>query len=130
MEKETFQYTYCAEDRSEVERIRDKYLPKQAQEDKLEQLRRLDRSASQKAQIWSLVLGILGALILGTGMSLFMTDLGNALGSYAMLIGILLGAVGLILAALAYPVYNSILKKERRRIAPEILRLSDELMNY
>lgn len=127
--EETFQYTYCAKAQSEIESIRKKYLP--PQEDRLEQLRRLDRSVSQKAQAWAIVLGTVGALTLGAGMSLFMTDLGELLGVYrtlAMGIGIGIGVIGLVLVALAYPVYNRIVKKERRRIAPEILRLSDELM--
>lgn len=124
--EETFQYTYSAKEQSEVERIRRKYLPRE--EDKMEQLRRLDRSASRKAQAWAIGLGTIGALILGTGMSLAMTDLGTALGGGAMLTGIIIGVIGLVLVALAYPVYNSILRKERARIAPEILRLTDELM--
>lgn len=97
----------------------------------MEQLRRLDRSASQKAKVWSLVLGIAGVLILGIGMSLAMSDFGNILGGYrnsAMLVGIVVGIAGMVLVALAYPVYNRILQKERARVAPEILRLSDELM--
>lgn len=123
---ETFQYTYSAKEQAELESIRKKYLP--AQEDKLEQLRRLDRSVSQKATARSLMLGILGALIMGTGMSLCMTELSGFLGGTAMFVGIPVGIVGLILVALAYPVYNRILKKERERIAPEILRLTEELM--
>lgn len=127
--EETFQYTYSAKEQAEVARIRKKYLP--AQEDKLEQLRRLDRSASQKAQVWAITLGIIGTLILGAGMSLFMSDLGELLVSsqnLAMVIGILTGVLGLVLVALAYPVYNRILNKERQRIAPQILLLTDELM--
>ena len=127
--EETFQYTYSAKERSEVEHIRKKYLP--PEEDKMEQLRRLDRSASQKAQAWAIALGTIGALILGVGMSLAMSDFGEVLGSQrgsAMLIGIIIGVAGLVLVALAYPLYNRILKKERERIAPEILRLTDELM--
>lgn len=127
--EETFQYTYSAKEQAEVARIRQKYLP--AEEDKLQQLRRLDRSASQKAQAWAITFGILGALILGTGMSLFMSDLGALLctcRNLAMVIGIIVGVVGLILVALAYPLYNRILQKERQRIAPEILRLTEELM--
>lgn len=124
-----FQYTYSAKEQSEVEAIRKKYLPQE--ENKMERLRKLDRSASQKAQAFSLSMGILGALILGAGMSLFMTDLGTMLGmneSLAMLIGIITGIIGMVLVALAYPVYNRVLRKERMRIAPEILRLTDELM--
>lgn len=127
--EETFQYTYSAKEQAEVARIRKKYLP--SEEDKMEQLRKLDRGVSQKAQAWAIALGIIGALILGSGMSLFMSDLGEWLGSYqnlSMIIGIIIGVIGLVLVALAYPVYNRILKKERQRIAPEILRLTDELM--
>lgn len=123
---EQFRYTYSAEQQQEIEHIRKKYLPKE--DNKMEQLRRLHRSTGQKAQAWAIVIGTIGALILGTGMSLCMTELGAALGGYAMVVGILVGLVGLVLVALAYPVYNIILKKERERIAPEILRLTDELL--
>ena len=71
---------------------------------------------------------MIGALIMGTGMSLAMTELGAALGVLAMVIGIVVGIVGMVLVGLAYPVYNRVLKTERQRIAPEILRLTDELM--
>lgn len=124
-----FQYTYSAKEQSEVESIRRKYLPQE--ESKMDRLRKLDRSASQRAQAWAISLGIAGVLILGTGMSLFMSELGTKLGMHgnlAMLIGIAVGIIGLALVALAYPVYNRVLRKERRRIAPEILRLTEELM--
>ena len=75
-----------------------------------------------------IALGVVGALILGTGMSIAMTDLTGFLGGTAMFVGIPVGLIGIVLVALAYPVYNRILKKERQRIAPEILRLTDELM--
>ena len=123
---QSFEYTYSAGQRQEVEAIRKKYLPKE--EDKMEQLRRLHAIPTRKAQSASIAIGVLGALILGTGMSLCMTDLGATLGHWAMVIGILVGVLGLILVALAYPLYNSVLRKERQRIAPEILRLSEELL--
>lgn len=124
-----FQYTYSAKEQSEVESIRKKYLPQE--ENKMDRLRKLDRSASQKAQAYALSFGIIGALILGFGMSLFMSDLGAMLGvngNLAMLIGVVVGIIGMVLVALAYPVYNRVLQNERERIAPEILRLTDELM--
>ena len=124
--EESFSYTYSAKEQAELENIRKKYLPKEA--DKMEELRRLDRIPYQKAQVWSLCLGIIGALILGTGMSLAMTELGAALGNAAMVVGIAVGVVGLVMVGLAYPAYNYTLKKQREKIAPEILRLSDELM--
>ena len=126
MENNSFEYTYSAERQQEIEAIRRKYLP--PEEDKMEQLRRLHSIPTQKAQAASIAIGVLGTLILGTGMSLCMTDLGAALGHLAMVIGILTGLLGLVMVALAYPLYNSVLRKERQRIAPEILRLSDELL--
>ena len=124
--KEGFNFTYSAAQQQEVEDIRKKYLPKE--EDKMEQLRKLHAIPTQKAQAASLAVGIIGALIMGTGMSLAMTDIGAALGSLAMVIGIVIGIVGMVLVALAYPIYNRVLKKQREKIAPEILRLSDELL--
>ena len=94
----------------------------------MEQLRRLHAIPTQKAQAASIAVGVIGALIMGTGMSLAMTDIGAALGSFAMVLGIVVGIVGMVLVALAYPIFNRVLKKEREKIAPEILRLSDELM--
>ena len=58
-----------------------------------------------------------------------MTDIGAALGSIALVVGIAVGIAGMVLVALAYPLYNRVLKKQRERIAPEILRLTDELLH-
>lgn len=127
-EQNNFTYTYSAKDRDEVRSIRDKYLPRE--ESKLERLRRLDRAAESKATVVSLVLGILGTLILGFGMSLILSELSLIFESQviAVIVGIILGIIGGAIVALAYPVYNRVLAKERDRIAPEMIRLSDELM--
>ena len=126
MEKHSFEYTYSAQRQQEVEEIRKAYLPKE--EDKMEQLRRLHSIPTQKAQAAALAVGIIGALILGTGMSLCMTELGAALGGFAMVIGIAVGLVGLVLVAAAEPVHIRVLKNEKERIAPEMLRMTDELL--
>ena len=123
---ESFSFTYSAGQQEEVEAIRKKYLPKEA--DKMAQLRRLHAIPTQKAQAKSLVVGVVGALTMGTGMSLAMTELGAGFGEAALLLGIPVGVVGMVLVALAYPVYNRVLKKEREKVAPEILKLADELM--
>ena len=124
--KDRFSFTYSAQQQKEVEAIRKQYLPQET--DKMEQLRKLHAIPTQKARAASLTVGIIGALIMGTGMSLAMTELGAALGSLAMILGIAVGLVGMVLVALAYPLYNRVLKKQREKIAPEILRLSDELL--
>lgn len=118
---ESFTYTYSARQQEEIKRIRQKYLPKE--EDKMEQLRRLDRSAAQKGTVAALVTGILGLLLFGFGMCCVLVWTGSLL-----IPGIIAGVVGIVLMALANPAYLYVMKKERERIAPEILRLTDELM--
>ena len=126
-----FAYTYSAKEQAELKKIREKYTPQKESEDKMTRLRRLDASVTNTAQTASLILGVLGTLILGFGMSLIMTDLARALmltKDTAMVIGIIVGVIGGIIASLAYPVYNLIVKAKRKRLAPEIIRLTDELM--
>ena len=126
---EGFNYTYSAKEQEEIKAIRKKYAASEETEDKMTQLRRLDASVYSKASTAALAVGIVGALIMGIGMSLVMTDIGAVLGTVlAMIIGISIGVVGIVLVCLAYPIYNRIVKKEREKIAPEILRLTDELM--
>ena len=129
--KSGFTYTYSAKEQEELKRIRDKYTAPIESEDKMARLRRLDASVTRTAQMVALIFGVIGTLILGFGMSLCMTDLGEILGLYkdmAMVIGIIVGVIGGILASLAYPIYNFIVKSKRKKVAPEIIRLTDELM--
>lgn len=124
-----FKYTYSAKEQDEIKRIRQKYTVQE--EDGMTRLRKLDAQATSKATMVSLVLGIVGALVMGTGMSLIMTDLAGILGITAMgsmIVGVGVGVIGMVLVSLAYPVYKKVLKSEREKIAPEIIRLSEELL--
>ena len=130
-QKGVFNYKYSGSLQAEIKQIREKYTQKTEVEDKMTRLRRLDASVTQTAQVLALILGVIGTLILGFGMSLIMTDLKEILGAardMAMIIGILIGIPGGILATLAFPIYNAVVKRKRRKLAPEILRLTDELM--
>lgn len=129
--KDIFNYTYSAKEQDEIKAIRKKYAAPEQTKDKMVQLRLLDASVTKKATTFALVLGVIGALVLGMGMSLAMTDIGKIIGlpgGMTMLIGILIGIVGIVLVCVAYPIYNYVLKKEREKLAPEIIRLTDELM--
>ena len=117
----TFEYTYSSDRQREIERIRKKYLPKE--EDKLETLRRLDRDAEKPGTIISLIVGILGTLIMGAGMS--MTMVGN--GAVLFVVGIILGIIGMGILAAAYPVYIIVTKRHRTKVAEQILALTEEL---
>ncbi|MBP3602635.1 MAG: hypothetical protein J6J79_00640 [Lachnospiraceae bacterium] len=120
-EKESFNFTYSAKEQDEVKKIRQKYLP--IEEDKMQQLRRLDQSVTQKGTIMSIIIGVIGSLVLGIGMCCVMVWAG-----VWFIPGILTGLIGMGIVAVAYPVYHSVTRKEREKIAPEIIRLTDELM--
>ena len=106
-------------EQEEIRRIREKYQPRETS--KLERLRELDRSVTRKGTAAALTLGVLGLLILGTGMSLCLV--------WAMYLpGIPLGLAGMALAGMADPVCQRITRRERERLAPEILRLTEELL--
>lgn len=116
----SFTYSYSAKQQKEINEIRNKYTPKKT--DKIDLIRKLDNQVTQKATAYSLISGIVGALILGTGMSCCMVWNKN-------LIGIIIGILGIILISISYPLYNLTLKRERNRIAPQILKLTDEVLN-
>lgn len=119
-DKEKFSYTYSAKEQEEIVRIRKKYV---ATEDKMEQLRKLDAGVTRKAVTVSITVGVIGALIMGAGMCCTIVWRG-----LWFIPGIIIGLIGMAVLALAYPIYQRIIKKERKKLAPEIIRLSDELM--
>ena len=122
-EKKTYSYSYSAAENAEIKKIRDKYAKPDERETKLEQLRRLDASVNKTSVGISLTIGIIGALILGFGMSCVMVW------TEKMFVpGIVIGIVGLAITVLAYPAYQMTLKKMRNEVGPTIIRLTDELI--
>lgn len=120
---EALTYTYSAARRQEVERIRKKYAPPARDEDKMDLLLRMDREAGRPGTILAVAVGVLGCLTPGLGMSCTMVW-GGAL----FVPGIAVGVLGILAICTAYPLYAHITKKRRERLAPEILRLTDELL--
>ena len=116
----TFSYTYSAKQNEEVKKIRQKYLPRE--KNKMEQLRMLDKSAEKPGTIVSLIIGVIGVLLFGVGLTctLELTDY--------FTVGVIVGAIGVISISLAYPIYSFITKKQRDKLAPQIIKLSDELI--
>ena len=88
----------------------------------MEQLRRLDKSATKKGTALSIVVGVAGCLLMGVGMCCSMVWMGNL-----FIPGIVLGLLGIALVAAAHPVYQRVTKKEREKLAPRILQLTEEL---
>lgn len=119
-DKNTFEYTYSSKQQEEITAIKKKYMP--AEEDKMETLRRLDKSVEKPGTVWGIVFGVVGTLIMGGGMSMVMVG-----PSGLMVPGIMLGIMGMIVMAIAYPLYKNITKKQKKLLGPQILALTEEL---
>lgn len=123
--KEQFNFKYVApteEERKEIASIRKQYCKKEETESKLDRLRRLDATVKNTPVIISLILGVLGTLIFGLGLTC-------VLEWNLVVLGLILGAVGVIPMAIAYPVYSAVLKANKRKYGEEILKLSEELLH-
>ncbi len=121
-QNETFAFTYSPKQQEEVQRIRNKYISKE--ESKMEQLIRLDKQAERPGTIASIAVGVIGMLVLGAGMSCVLVFTNNV---SIFIAGIILGILGMAIASVAYPIYKRVTKKERAKVAEQIIALSNEL---
>ena len=111
-----------------AQKIRTQYMEKTPSE--LDELRKLDTKVKRPANIFAYTFGSVSAIIMGSGMSLVMTDIGEFIGiTNALVPGIAIGAMGLCMAILTYPIYKSILNSRKKKYSAEILKLSDKIMN-
>ena len=117
---ERFEYTYSARQQEEIEKIRQKYMPKE--KDELAELKRLDAEVTRPGTIAGIVIGIVGTLIFGAGMSMALVWTDTLL-----IVGIVMGIVGFAVLGVAYPVYCKITEKQKEKIAPQILELTEQM---
>ena len=111
-----------------VQKIRTQYTEKEHTE--LETLKALDKKVKRPANIFAGIFGTVSAIVMGSGMSLVMTDIGAQLGlEQTMIPGIVIGIVGMGMALLTYPICKGILSRRKKKFAPEILRLSEKLIH-
>lgn len=116
---QSFNYSYDASRKEELEMIKAKYTP--AVESKMDQLRRLDKKAEKKGMMVSITVGTLSMLLFGFGLSCV------TVWDRLFILGIVAGIIGFAGMGIAYMLYNVITKNERERMAPEILKLVQEL---
>ena len=110
-----------------VQKIRTQYTEKEHTQ--LDELKALDSKVKKPANVFAYVFGTIGAIIMGCGMSLVMTDIGTQLGmAETMVPGIVIGIVGLVIAIANYPMYKRILNSRRKKYADQIVALSNQLM--
>lgn len=107
-----------------AEQIRSQYTEPQHTE--LDALKALDRKVKRPAHLFAGTFGTLSALVLGAGMSLIMTDIGQTVGlADPMRPGLIVGILGLVMAVLTYPMYKTLLNARRRQYADQIIAMSD-----
>lgn len=110
-----------------VQKIRTQYTEKEHSQ--LDALKELDTKVKRPANVFAYVFGSISAIIMGSGMSLVMTDIGTQLGmTETMVPGIVIGVIGMVMAIVNYPMYKKILASRRKKYADKIIALSDELM--
>ena len=112
-----------------VQKIRTQYMEKDTSEKNLDMLRELDAEVKRPANVFGYVFGSIGAIVMGAGMSLVMTDIGTQIGlTDAMPAGIVTGVIGMIMAIVNYPIYKSILSSRKEKYADRILSLSEKII--
>ena len=110
-----------------VQNIRSQYTEKQHTQ--LDELKRLDAKVKKPANVFAYTYGSIGAIVMGSGMSLVMTEIGALLGMTATMVpGIAIGVVGVGMALTTYPIYKKLLRSRKRKFAPQIMALSDKLL--
>ena len=111
-----------------VEKIRTKYVEKK--DSSLDELRKLDKKVKRPAEVFAYIFGSIGAIVMGAGMSLVMTDIAATLGLGDMMIpGIVIGVIGLVLAIINYPIYKGILSSRKKKYAERVLELSNKILS-
>jgi len=110
-----------------VQKIRTQYTEKE--HTGLDELKELDSKVKRPANVFAYIFGSISAIIMGTGMSLVMTDIAETVGiQNPMLYGIVIGIIGMFMAIINYPIYKSILGSRRKKYADKIIELSDKIM--
>ncbi len=110
-----------------VQKIRTQYTEKENTQ--LDELKKLDLKVKKPANVFAYVFGSISAIIMGSGMSLVMTDIGEIIGvENTMIYGIAIGVIGMLMAIINYPMYKRILTSRRKNYADKIIALSDKIM--
>lgn len=97
------------------------------QRDTLDELHELDAKVKRPAEIFAYSFGVVGSLVLGTGMCLAMGVIGAA--PYSLPFGIAVGLLGIAIVSVNYLLYKSILKTRKGKYGARILELSERLIN-
>lgn len=111
-------------DKIYAEAIANEYAPKNTS--KVVALKKLDRKAKSRAQIFAYSFGIIMTLFLGVGMCLSMNVIGSST-AFSMTVGIIVGIIGIAGVCVNYPIYKKLLASGKQKYAFEIIQLAKEI---
>lgn len=116
-----------------VQKIRSEYTEKENTQ--IDELKALDAKVKRPAIRFAYIFGIIGSLVLGTGMTFTMNVIES--GTYfgfitisenMMIPGIIIGLIGILMVSINYPIYKRRLAARRKKYADKIIALSDSIM--
>lgn len=110
-------------DKIYAERLASEYAIKDTS--RVTALKKLDRRAKLPATIMAYSVGIIAALVLGTGMCLSMRVIGSGTGM--MVLGIILGLIGFAGMGINYLVYKKMIESGKKKYAFEIMELAKQI---
>ena len=111
-------------DKIYAETIANEYAPKDTS--KVVALKKLDRKAKSRANIFTYTFGVIMTLVLGVGMCLSMKVIGDG-SSFMMVVGIIVGVIGIVGISVNYPIYKKLLENGKKQYAFEIMQLAKEI---
>ena len=108
-----------------IKEIKESYEEKS--KTKYDELIALNKKVGLPAYIFAYTFGVIASLILGLGMCLAMQVIGA--GTPMMVLGIVIGVIGIIMVCVNYPIFRKILASRKKKYAPQILAIIEELLN-
>ena len=111
-------------DKIYAEAIANEYAPKDTS--KVVALKKLDRKAKSRANIFTYTFGVIMTLVFGVGMCLAMKVIGDG-SSFMMIFGIIVGVIGIVGISINYPIYKKLLENGKKQYAFEIMQLAKEI---
>lgn len=119
-----FKYEYSAptdSERKEIISIRNEYVSASGGTSVVEKLRAMHERVKTVPRAISIIIGVLGTLVFGGGMAMFLEW------NYTVS-GVIVGVIGFLIAVLAYPTFKLLIKLMKNKYGDKIIELSNEIL--
>ena len=126
-ENKVFDFTYSPQTQRDVQQIYERYAQikmekattASAESPAVQKIKALDKSAKQRAAVWTAAVGVLAALVFGAGLALVITTTG-----LRFAFGVIVGVIGLSVLVLEKAIYRALLHRQMKRCADDVLALA------